>query len=1077
MLSHSYHLRTPLLAQAFAPVPVEEKKQDQSKTEFFAKIYGEPVYDGEDITVGTLVAEQKCSAEEQKRIDRLNVQIAKLVTYISDCKELNLTKPQLDNLQRFSNNFQSRNKFKDQTKHYYAHIKAMLEDIALALTHPLISGKTKAQAMRYLTGHLNVCSGGIFFHIQKAAQELTVEQDTIVAWLAALRERIFNELVESHILRKNISEGNSMHAYIKFFSYCHDNQFNIPGDKFVHLVNDESDEDLAKIEPEDLENFYHGFLKRYNASAIVTHLAEVFHNKIYSKLKEFAKKENYINGANFDSLVKHLPIVKNERGLFFDSTEKSSASPESPVIQWDDCYFKLKSVGALRRSLTQYVERDEDPLFDVHTVSENQSQYFLVPRTAELCFVLNSKGGDIWPLDQKDVVPMELSEFKTRQIPINQGTFEYSLHQEEKHHAIKDFSDCVFGDIDLKNINLSLINIIGAEFEKMSVTPDQYIYLTRQNFSFPERVEFSEKQVEEFLNQAKITGRDYSEMLTHAAKNNHLNAVRVFMSVSKKSIFLGNQKNYALHFAVLNNNPDMVKLLLETGGVDASLRNKKAKTAVQLAYEHQYWECFYMHLSLRRDQKGVLSYASILLDTVKKNNHDLAARLVLAGANCGYVDHETGNSSLHFAVLNNNPRIVEMLVSSPRTQVDLKNKQEKTALELAYEHNYWECVKAHAYEVVRCDQRGGYVLHFLARRNDVVMMKLLLESGIDASLENKDHETAIELAAKNEYWDWVKTHAMMRRDDAGHLHYSNVLLAAAKKNKTGVVKALLASEDMLLAKEAQHTPCDPDGNDALHLAVINNSAEMVADLLKAGVNIFLENKNKETAIQLAYQNNYSACIEAFEGYRDSQGNGILHLAVLARAPMVEILVKTGVEIELANDEKQTAIELAFSSGRRAVCLSPFMRYFPGLVKQRIDQIQDVHRLAAMAKSLLTIEPESNNILILKNYSGFPDLLGFIKQRIVQLARTAGSDFFAKDDDIIEVLSVPRRAVRFFKHPSSKKEYCKLKKQCTGVDVSEIKSSSQRRVSQPVARASTVGVSRSNVDPMERISERVLNRMF
>ena len=94
-------------------------------------------------------------------------------------------------------------------------------------------------------------------------------------------------------------------------------------------------------------------------------------------------------------------------------------------------------------------------------------------------------------------------------------------------------------------------------------------------------------------------------------------------------------------------------------------------------------DCEFFHI-----QKSVEGHSPLTLAT-KKNLKNTVKALLDNNSNLDFQIPLNGNTALHFAVINNNPEIVKMLINS-KANIEVKNKDNKTSMQLAFDFSYGE---------------------------------------------------------------------------------------------------------------------------------------------------------------------------------------------------------------------------------------------------------------------------------------------------------------------------------------------------------------------------------------------------
>lgn len=190
--------------------------------------------------------------------------------------------------------------------------------------------------------------------------------------------------------------------------------------------------------------------------------------------------------------------------------------------------------------------------------------------------------------------------------------------------------------------------------------------------------------------------------------------------------------NTGLHCVVkqwpeLRNNAKAILYVLSIGGSQIALNNEN-KTPVELACELGLWDCAQLLIESShvhdKSQLDALHYKNALLYAVKQNNYAISRLLLEQHAPCDSWNSEMGNRALYWAVKNNKPEMVTLLLEYG-ADPNVRNQSGKTTLDLAQDLGHSSCLKR-LQEYNCCKSENT--------------MKALLASPADKRLESKERD-------------------------------------------------------------------------------------------------------------------------------------------------------------------------------------------------------------------------------------------------------------------------------------------------------------------------------------------------
>eukprot|EP00439_Symbiodinium_sp_Y106_P053888 s269_g7.t1 len=232
------------------------------------------------------------------------------------------------------------------------------------------------------------------------------------------------------------------------------------------------------------------------------------------------------------------------------------------------------------------------------------------------------------------------------------------------------------------------------------------------------------------------------------------------------------------------------------------------------------------------------------------------------------------------------PIEVESLLQLPQDP-DLRDREGDTALMSASYHGHIEVVRLlleAGADVDMADARDFTALHLASRCNHVEIVRLLLEAGADTDLADGEGCTALRLAALQ-----------------GHVEVARLLLESG-------------AEDV----------ANKSGDTALMIASGTGDVEMVHLLLAAGFTMDLRNEDGRTALTYASWGRHMDVVRLLLMARrerdlpasDDDVCGALRMASSqGYAEVARLLLESGAEKDVANDQGFTALITASASGR------------------------------------------------------------------------------------------------------------------------------------------------------------------
>lgn len=208
--------------------------------------------------------------------------------------------------------------------------------------------------------------------------------------------------------------------------------------------------------------------------------------------------------------------------------------------------------------------------------------------------------------------------------------------------------------------------------------------------------------------------------------DNNLRLVSLLMEYGANSNIEDHYGNNLLHIAVKNDSYSIINYLINKNGMDLDARDENGQTLLELY--------------------------------VTNNNIDLVKKLIENGADSSIKDRN-GNNLLHIAAQNDAYNIISYLMSRNSMDLDARNENGQTLLELYVTNNKIDLVKElieNGADSSTSNSKGNNLLHIAARYGSSELINLLLKKGVKANRKNEDGRLPEKVAKKAKRKDIAK---------------------------------------------------------------------------------------------------------------------------------------------------------------------------------------------------------------------------------------------------------------------------------------------------------------------------------
>lgn len=336
------------------------------------------------------------------------------------------------------------------------------------------------------------------------------------------------------------------------------------------------------------------------------------------------------------------------------------------------------------------------------------------------------------------------------------------------------------------------------------------------------------------LQQKGISPRQYTSALMSAIRENDTGKVRLLVTAGV-DVNMPEEGIQPLVLAASCGNPEIVKILLNTPGIDINRTNDDNSSAIYTAAQGGHVECLKLLVSIPE------------ADTNLATNE--------------------GITPLLMATYNGHPECIRILLSSQKTDVNLScaSDQNETPLFMAALFNRPECVEAlltsPSIDVNKEAEKGSTPLFAAAQKGHTECLRLLLTArNIDVNKPNNNRVTPLANAIAFQQLECVRLLTQHPNIDINKYSYEfgyHPLYISARVGNAACMQCILAHPEIDINRQTY------EGQTALLVAVANNHLECVQLLVNApGIDANCsEPEMGLTPLHAAVIENFPRCIQ------------------------------------------------------------------------------------------------------------------------------------------------------------------------------------------------------------------------
>ncbi|KAL7397389.1 hypothetical protein ABVT39_021211 [Epinephelus coioides] len=310
------------------------------------------------------------------------------------------------------------------------------------------------------------------------------------------------------------------------------------------------------------------------------------------------------------------------------------------------------------------------------------------------------------------------------------------------------------------------------------------------------------------------------------------------------------------------------------------------------------------------DINTVNSANETLLHVAAENGHlPIIELLIHKGARLDLQDNK-GHTALHRAARRGHTEIVAALIQAG-APIYAQDVDGKTPVHLAAENEHLNSVKVLVKEEAKqsVSHAQDMFLHTAAVEDNWRLAELLLQSGAAVNARNSHKKAALFYAVSRNN---EKTVTVLL--DAGAEADYDVINEAIKLNQESVLRLLLDNP--------RGAPSEDTLGSALFSAVKQNCDGVLTTLIDSGANVNMLDKQGYTPLLLSAELGHTEVLRVLVAKQAkldatlSDLSSALHLAVHSgSAPIVQTLLETGLEPNIAGPKAQTPLHLAAQCNR------------------------------------------------------------------------------------------------------------------------------------------------------------------